>query len=291
MRILMLGGTRFFGKYAVRTALEHGHSVTIATRGLTADDFGDSVQRIHLDRLDPASLRNKLSGQRFDAVIDNICYCSNDVRSLLDAVDCNRYVMTSSASVYVNRSIIRECDFDPLTKPLVWCDRDDFSYEEIKQQAECALFQQYAHISAAAVRYPYVIGPDDYTNRLRFYVEHVVRGIPMHIDNLDSRIGFIRAEDAGAFLVHLAERDFRGGINGSNSGVFGIGEILTYVQQKTGKIAVLTPDGEPAPYNGETDYSMNTALAESTGFTFPPIRPWIYTLLDHYIDQCQEMDV
>lgn len=285
MHILILGGTRFFGKHVVRTALERGHDVTIGTRGRTADDFGSAVRRIRLDRLDPESLRANLTGRRFDAVIDNLCYCSNDVRNLLDVLDCSRYVMTSSSSVYINQPEIFESDFDPLTKPLAWCGRDDFPYEEVKRQAECALFQKYAHVSAAAVRYPYVIGTDDYTNRLRFYVEHAVRGIPMHIDNIDSRIGFIRAEDAGAFLVHLAESDFRGSINGCNAGVFGIGEILEYVRQQTGKSAVLSPDGEPAPYNGETDYSMNTDLAASTGFTFPPIRPWIYSLLDHYIDQ------
>jgi len=287
MRILILGGTRFFGKHAVRAALERGHSVTIGTRGRTPDDFGNAVQRIHLDRLDPASLRANLAHRRFDAVIDNLCYCSNDVRHLLNVLDCDRYVMTSTTAVYDKHWDTVESEFDPLQKPLEWCDRSAYPYEEVKRLAECALFQQFPQVNAAAVRDPFVIGADDYTNRLRFYAEHTMLGTPMHIDNIDRQIGFIRSEEAGKFLVHMAESGFRGSINGCNAGTISIAEILAYVQEKTGKAAILSPNGTSAPYNGENEYSINTSLAAETGFTFSPLKPWIYSLLDHYIDICQ----
>lgn len=284
MNTLILGGTRFFGKHAVRALLERGHSVTIATRGSTPDDFGNSVQRIRLNRLDPASLRENLSGRRFDAVIDNICYCSNDVRHLLDALDCDRYVMTSTTAVYDKHWDTCEDEFDPLKKPLEWCDRAAHPYEEVKRLAEAALFQQYPQLNAATVRYPFVIGTDDYTNRLRFYVEHAMRGVPMHIDNIDRQMGFIRSDEAGKFLAHMAESDFRSSINGCNGGTISIADILAYVQEQTGRTATLSPDGESAPYNGENEYSINTDLVAGTGFAFSPLKPWIYTLLDHYID-------
>lgn len=34
-KVLVLGGTRFFGKHLVETLLQDGHDVTIATRGIT----------------------------------------------------------------------------------------------------------------------------------------------------------------------------------------------------------------------------------------------------------------
>ncbi|CAN7742153.1 NAD-dependent epimerase/dehydratase family protein [Paenibacillus sp. LjRoot56] len=46
MKILVLGGTAFFGRRLVRLLLGDGHDVTIATRGQTPDDFGDAVTRI-----------------------------------------------------------------------------------------------------------------------------------------------------------------------------------------------------------------------------------------------------
>lgn len=287
MNILFLGGTRFFGVHAVRELLQRGHHVTIATRGNAADPFGDSVQRIRLDRTNAQSVKDHLSGLHFDVIIDNICYCSNDVRNLLDVVTCDRYVMTSSASVYLSHTDIREEAFDPMAMPLEWCCREDHPYEVIKQLAEAALFQHYPQIPSAAVRYTYVVGPDDYTGRMRFYVEHAMRGIPMHIDNLDSQIAFIHSSDAGKLLAHLAESDFRGSINACSPGTISVGEILAYVQQRTGKAAILSPDGEPAPYNGEPNFHMNIDRAAAIGFHFPHLNEWIYSLLDHYIHICR----
>jgi len=43
MKILVLGGTRFFGIHMVNDLIEKGHEVTIATRGITPDYFGDSA--------------------------------------------------------------------------------------------------------------------------------------------------------------------------------------------------------------------------------------------------------
>ena len=53
MNILVIGGTRFFGVHMVNALLKNGHNVTIATRGITADNFGDKVTRVMLDRTNP----------------------------------------------------------------------------------------------------------------------------------------------------------------------------------------------------------------------------------------------
>ena len=45
-KVLVLGGTRFFGKHLVEVLLQAGHDVTIATRGVTEDSFGSAVKRI-----------------------------------------------------------------------------------------------------------------------------------------------------------------------------------------------------------------------------------------------------
>lgn len=287
MQILMLGGTRFFGKHAVRALLARGHDVTIGTRGKAPDAFGDRVRRIALDRHDPQSLRQKLSGQRFDVIVDNLCYCSNDVKYLLDAANCGRYVMTSTTAVYDKHWNTAEPEFDPLQKPLIWCDRAAFPYDEVKRQAECALFQCYSRVPAVAARFPFVIGPDDYTRRLYFYAEHAVRGIPMHVDNLDRQMGFVRSDEAGALLAHLAESDFRGAVNGSSPQTISIHEVLDFVRARTGCDAVLSGDGEPAPYNGENEYSIDIGRAERLGFRFSPLKEWISDLLEQYIAEAR----
>ena len=84
MKILVLGGTRFFGIPMVNELLKAGHEVTIATRGRATDSYGDRVKRIIVERTDAADLKEKLSGIHFDVVIDKIAYCSNDIKYILD---------------------------------------------------------------------------------------------------------------------------------------------------------------------------------------------------------------
>ncbi|MFE6799688.1 NAD-dependent epimerase/dehydratase family protein [Paenibacillus chitinolyticus] len=55
--VLILGGTRFFGKKLAANLLRGGADVTILTRGSIADSFGPGVKRLHADRTDAAALR------------------------------------------------------------------------------------------------------------------------------------------------------------------------------------------------------------------------------------------
>ncbi len=43
MKILVIGGTRYFGIPMVNRLLAEGHDVTIATSGKASDDYGKSI--------------------------------------------------------------------------------------------------------------------------------------------------------------------------------------------------------------------------------------------------------
>ena len=286
MNILVIGGTRYFGIHMVNELLKKGHDVTIATRGITPDNFGDRVKRIIFDRSDTESIRNSSLGcEHYDVVIDKIAYCSNDIRNIMEVLDCDRYILVSSTAVYEEKSMnTREEEYNGADKKLIWCDRSDFSYSEVKRQAENVLFQEYPDVNWTAVRYPVVLGKDDYTNRLLFYVEHIINSIPMNVDNPDYQMGYISSGEAGEFLAFIAEQGGNGAINGCSKGTISLCEIIAYVEEKTGAKAIIVSDGEPAPFNGECAYSINTQKAESLGFSFSNLRDWIFDLLDYYID-------
>ena len=285
MNVLVLGGTRFFGIPMVKDLLERGHKVTIATRGNANDDFGNKVNRIIVERTNAESMKEAFTGKHFDVVIDKIAYCSNDIQYAMDSINFDKYIYMSSTSVYNPKHLNTvEDDFDGLSKNFVWCGRMDFPYEQIKRQAEYALWQKYSDKKWLAVRYPFAIGKDDYTKRLFFYVEHTVKSIPMNIDNLDCQMSFIRSDEAGKFLSFLVESDTVGAINGSADGTISLREIIEYVESKTGSKAIIDASGENAPYNGEPEYSINTDKAKSLGFKFSSLREWIFDLLDYYIE-------
>ena len=100
MKILVIGGTRFFGIHMVNELLSKGHDVTIATRGNAMDGYGSRVSRIIIERTDEKSMKNALSGRYYDVVIDKIAYCSNDIKYVMEAVNCGKYIHMSSTAVY-----------------------------------------------------------------------------------------------------------------------------------------------------------------------------------------------
>ena len=284
MKILVIGGTRFFGIHMVEELLNAGHEITIATRGLASDSYGDNVERIVIERTNEESIKNAFEGLHYDVVIDKIAYCSNDIRYVMDNVSCDKYIYMSSTSVYNPKHINTvETDFDGNSENFVWCDRMAFPYEGIKRQAEYALWQKYMDKNWLAVRYPFAIGKDDYTKRLFFYVEHTMKSIPMNIDNMDYQMGYIRSDEAGKFIAFLVDKDVNGAINGSSNGTISLKEIIDYVEKKTGTKAIIDKDGDNAPYNGEPEYSINTEKANALGFEFTELQDWIYELIDYYI--------
>ena len=233
----------------------------------------------------------------------------------MDTIDCDRYIHMSSTAVYNPKKLDTiEEDFNGQERPVIWCNRPDFPYDEIKRQAEYALWQEYSDRNWLAVRYPVVLGKDDYTNRLKFYVDHVISGTPMYIDNIDYQMSYIRSDEAGRFMAYLVDKDisgvfngayngvYNGAFNGASDGTISLREIINYVEERTGKQAVLVKadkkdesvyesdtDMEPqvvdkAPYNGDTEFSINTSKAKELGFEFSDIKDWIYDLLDYYIN-------
>ena len=299
MNILVVGGTGLIGSHITKNLLENGHSVTIATRGARADAFGGRVGRVVFDRQNPQQIAAALAGKVYDVVYDTQAYSSNEVKYLLDAAKCSRYIEVSTVSVYAPNFKLGqpEGDFDPLKHPLKWCNRTDFDYGEIKRQAECAMYQAYGHIPSVAVRLPFVVGTDDDTRRLHFYVKNILARKPMFIDNMDARLSFILSCEAGRFIAWLADRDICGPVNAGSRGEVSLAEIIAYVEGKTGIKAVLCDDGEKGAYNGCPSYGMDlsrvgtvapteachSGLDPESGFSFSRTCDWMPALLDQLI--------
>lgn len=271
MDVLVLGGTRFFGVHLVKSLLRNGHSVTIATKGIAHDSFGDSVSRIILDRNSAESLKENLGDRRFDVIVDNICYSPNNTKKLLDCAQTDRYVFTSSTAVYQSGLNIAESAFNPLEYKVQYGERADFSYDEGKRLCEAAAFQKY-NIQTAAVRFPVVIGTNDYTQRLYFYVDRIVRGVPIKVSNIDTQMSFITCEQAGEFLAFMAESNFAGSINACGDGVISIRRILEIIEEATGQKAIISENGEESSYNSYQNCTVNSSKAKKLGFNFDKLR-------------------
>ncbi|RLG49572.1 MAG: hypothetical protein DRO00_09830 [Thermoproteota archaeon] len=102
MKVLVIGGTRFFGKLIVENLLSEGFDISIFTRGNIKPRFSRPVKHIRGDMRDYPSFISKVGKYDFDVVIDNIAYNGRDVESVIQAFKgkISRYVLTSSTTIY-----------------------------------------------------------------------------------------------------------------------------------------------------------------------------------------------
>lgn len=290
MKILIMGGARYIGKFLIEELVRQGHDVTIANRGTINDNFGDSIKReIITERNDRECLTKTFRGKTFDIIIDNLAFDSWNVKLLLDSVRCKRYIFISSAGVYFpnkHKNTVED-EFDPMKYKLIISSRGEgLDYVTGKKLAEAMAYQCYPQLEPTSVRLPLVIGINDYTGRLKNYVDCIVNEKEMFIDNLDAQISFVSAEEAGRFIAFLADSDFRGPINGCTTETMTVREICAYVENKCGKEIRLSDSGIKGGYNGEVSHSLSNKLANDIGFHFSNSMDWIYPILDYYIEEC-----
>lgn len=156
-KILILGGTRFFGKRLVERLLEDSkNEVTILTRGETSDPFGDLVHRIQVDRSQPEAFAQALGDTSWDVVYDDICFSPDEAdqaRRIFDG-KTTRYILTSSLSVYdFSEQALTEEIFDPETYPIRYGGRKDFTYQEEKTCGSCPYPTSYVPGSRCPLSY------------------------------------------------------------------------------------------------------------------------------------------
>ena len=284
MKALVFGGTRYFGKRLVRLLVEDHAEVAIATRGTTPDPFGNDVQRLIGDRTDIGFLRDCAARGPWDMVYDQIGFSPNDARALCEAFEktSGRIVFTSSSAVYSGGWALKEEAFDPSTLPIRWGSQEDFPYPEGKRLTE-AVYSQHATFPVVAVRFPIVLGEDDYTGRLEFHVDRIRRGQPIHVPSLRARISFVEAEDAAQFLFWLKNVDLAGPVNACSPESIPIGEIIRLIEGILGRKANLAPiDTEQihTPFGIKEDFTLDTGKAEGAGFSFKPLMSWLPILVE-----------
>ncbi|MFD2615074.1 NAD-dependent epimerase/dehydratase family protein [Paenibacillus gansuensis] len=283
-RILVLGGTRFFGRRLVHRLLEQGASVTVATRGNLADDFGDRVQRLLIDREQPSQLAEAALGHNWDVIYDNICYSPQAAEKACELFDgkVKRYIFTSTLSVYpYGGRDMKEDEFDPYGYDAGGHGEAGLSYAEGKRAAEAVLFSK-APFPVVAVRFPIVLGTDDYTLRMQFHMDRIRQGIAIGIPNPEAKMGFISAAEAADFLVWLKESDVTGPVNACSSGTLSIRDIISMMESEIGKPALIekeTAVENQSPFGVPDDWYMSAAKAEQAGYRFRQLRDWFMPLI------------
>lgn len=292
--ILVIGGTRYFGKLLVQRLVLAGHRVTIATRGYAPDPFGKRIERIRVDRRNETAMRaafRPVAG--YDLVYDQMCYSPLDaaiaVRTFAGKV--GRYVMTSTIDVYrclpgQRTGPVKEEDLRVLAQPIdtsyPWHDPSlaTRSYVAGKLQAEAYLYRD-GSLPLVTARLGHVLGgPEDFTGRLAYYVDLIRAGEPLRYSNEHAAVSLIGAQEAADFLVWAGSQGFRGAVNGACNGALSAYDLYHRVaavldaRPETRRAAAAQP-GQLSPFDYPQPLVLDTSRAASLGYRFGHSDEWL----------------
>lgn len=269
MRILVLGGTVFFGRAVARQALAAGHDVTCAARGTSGDPV-DGARFVTIDRSDPDGLR-AVEGT-FDAVVD-VARKPSHVRHAVAALTgrVGHFTFVSSCSVYADTATPGQT---VATGPLLPAADPDFddpaagaeAYGRCKVTCEQLVRDGFADVFVN--RAGLIVGPEDPTGRFDYWVaRHARGGEILAPGDPDDRIQLVDVRDLADWTVRAAEegltgtfdgigapmtrRDFHAGLGGGS---------LTWVSQD-----FLTAR-DVAPWSGPRSLPLWLPLPEYAGF-------------------------
>ncbi|WP_102263199.1 NAD-dependent epimerase/dehydratase family protein [Mesobacillus jeotgali] len=292
-RVLVLGGTQYFGKKLVEKLIDNGDEVTIATRGSKSDNFGEKVKRLVIDREKKETMEAAFENKEWDLVYDQSCFSPMEARDASEVLKgkVGRYIFTSTQAVYEFGTLHAEGNFDPYTYQVTYKNRKEYpgyeGYKEAKRASE-AVFHQLGYFDVVSVRFPIVVSEDDYTERLKFHVDKILAGQPIGIPNPELRYSFIHADEAASFLLGIGNSDFEGPINPGSAGDINLREMIEKIEllaNKEAKVENRTTSGIVSPYALPGSWSIDTSLAEELGYKFTELNHLLDQLIKYYIQQ------
>lgn len=282
-KILVLGGTRFFGEKAIEKLLDSGHSVTIATRGYAKHPFGDRVYHIVVDRTDPTHPGwDEIRETYWNAVFDNICFTKEEAEiAMAKFVACtDYYLLTSTLAVYEGtKDGYAENDFNPYMYPID--PSKEVTYGEGKRQAE-AVFSQKSGFRLGILRLPIVLGTEDYTKRLHTYIDAVENNEEIRIENPEAKISFIKATDAAAVIHWMLAEEKTGPYNASSVDQLSLRQFIEMMEtelQKEAKVTYYAQEPPLSPFSLKKHTYLKVLKRVETIMEYPTLDSWLPALV------------
>lgn len=282
MKVLILGGTGFIGRYVTRSLLEAGHKLAVFHRGKRQVRFPRPVRHIHGNRTWLAESLRAFESFGPEVVVDLIAFSEADAQLAIQvfAGRIERLVCASSMDVYqaygsfrrLEASAVRKrslSEGSPLRTVL-------FPYREVAEKRS-DLFFRYEKIlvertvmdcpglPATVLRLPQVFGPPDRQRRLRDYLQRMDAGKDIVVSESKARWRWTRGyvEDiAAGFALAVTNRKASGRI-------YNIGECEAESEKDwiqrigraagwTGRLKVVPESALPEPYDWNHDLAADT---------------------------------
>ncbi len=213
--ILVLGGTRYLGLEFISILNEENTRLYVASRNkILTNNF------INIDRKNQEDLDNLFKNIQFDIVIDFINFSLPDCEKLLNALKFQikppKLILISSTYIYDDPlqikkdSTFNENAFLPNNHKLFGLDRPNVSYSNGKKDMESYAVNNYLDGKLVILRFPIILGANDYTQRTFFYSSLIKDERAINPYNIHSKSNYIFSSEAAYAILNFVNEDLIG---------------------------------------------------------------------------------
>lgn len=277
MKILIIGGNRYVGKRLTNLMLKAGFDVTLFNRHSASLP---NLRIINGDRRKLSDLQ-KISEVKFDVIYDFACFDATEAQLALDFFEKKtaHYIFISSQSVYGPGGNLHEENFDPWTFVSGSIVSSSENYALAKQQAEKIFYQQ-NDIKVTSIRFPIILGNDDYTKRLQWHVDRIKKSEPIFFPDINAKISFVHADDGARALFFLKDSPYHGPLNVASLHPISLLNLISKIEHKYQKTLVSSTDEKDhSPFGISSDWWMNCDHLKQRGFRCTEVFTWIDDLI------------
>lgn len=176
MKVLILGGTKFFGKQFALKMLKDGHDITVFSKS-PSNDLPREIKQIQGYRGSEKDL-SPLAKEPWDFVLDNICFTKEEAQLAVDLFKNNirHWVFVSTGDVHLVLKGAKSPYTEEMSETLEKNLDENEPYGQGKLDAEEVFKKAYKDFKFpyTVVRFPIVIGPNDPKNRAFVYWQKIM---------------------------------------------------------------------------------------------------------------------
>ncbi|HIK05599.1 MAG TPA: NAD-dependent epimerase/dehydratase family protein [Trichormus sp. M33_DOE_039] len=310
MKVLILGGTKFFGRHCAEIALKQGYQITLFNRGQTNNSLYPNVEKLVGDRIKGDLVA--LQGRKWDVVIDTAGYFPNlpdlvreTAELLKDAV--SNYVFISTISVYTEFQANGDetLPLYPINQELPQ-EMNAQAYGTLKAMAESVVQEVYGE-RGLIVRPGLIVGPYDNTGRFTYWIRRIHQGGEVLApESPELPVQYIDARDLVQWIYQLVSTRKMGIYNAVGPKYsLKLGDFLATCQQVTDSSAkfswipgeILESQGiEPwqelplwlPPQMQNTFACLSNSKALANGLSFRPLAETIHDIWQW--DQVEQLE-
>lgn len=263
--VLVIGGTKYLGLEFIKILDKSKINFFVASRKkIEVDNF------IKIDRKSQNELDKLFIDNQFDVVIDFINYSGLDSKILLNSlrkqIKPPKLILISTVYTYALPteidcdSLFKEDSFNPLKYKNSILDRPDVTYSEGKRDMESYCIKNYRNDKLVILRFPIILGANDYTNRTQFYINKMKNRRQINPININNKSCYVFTNEAANSIVNFVNNEKHGIFNVSYKAISELNLIKLYCNYFNFKIESLinfSIESSDTPFSSNYDFIVD----------------------------------